>query len=68
MATISRGSIKRFFSEKTVFSREFKFRNIKEDSIERNLTPKKIFELLDRRVVGQAAAKRMLAIAYSRSV
>lgn len=65
MYAISRHSIKRFFSDKVLFSRNFKFRNAREDSIEKNLTPKKIYDLLDKRVVGQSGAKRMLAIAYS---
>ena len=60
--------MKRFFSERSLYSRDFKFRNSKEDSIEKNLTPKKIFEQLDKRVVGQSGAKRMLAIAYSNRI
>lgn len=47
--------------------KDFKFNRVTATSnnSESFLTPKTIFEMLDKRVVGQAAAKRMLAIAYS---
>jgi hypothetical protein len=33
-----------------------------------SLTPKKVFDHLDKRVVGQTEAKRILAIAYRKSL
>lgn len=49
-----------------LYARDFKFSKVKDASTEQSLTPKKIFDMLEKKVVGQTAAKRMLAIAYSR--
>jgi ATP-dependent protease Clp ATPase subunit len=44
---------------------DFKFSVNRTKLTDEELTPIKIFEYLDRRVVGQHNAKRALAIAYS---
>ena len=52
---------------KILHAKDFKFASVASaaSTADGLMTPKKIFEMLDKRVVGQAAAKRMLAIAYS---
>ena len=48
-----------------LFAKDFTFKDFGGKASEVGLTPKKIFEHLDRRVIGQSNAKRVLAIAYS---
>lgn len=53
-----------FDINKPVFSSDFIFKSVPGFKSEFHLTPKKIFNLLDKHVVGQYDAKRALAIAY----
>ena len=61
-------TMRRHFSQtRQLYARDFQFTRTKDVSLEQSLTPKTVFDLLEKRVVGQTAAKRMLAIAYRRT-
>jgi ATP-dependent HslUV protease ATP-binding subunit HslU len=51
-------------SDKTLHSSDFIFKSVPDFRKELHLTPKRIYDLLDKHVIGQKDAKRALAIAY----
>lgn len=53
-----------FDKDRPVFSSDFIFKSVPGFKNDYSLTPKKIYNLLDKHVVGQKDAKRALAIAY----
>lgn len=53
-----------FIPDRAIFASDFEFKSVPGFKNDSQLTPKKIFEQLERHVIGQSGAKRALAIAY----